>query len=166
LIISTLLSLYWREIKKSNSVIRYDNNFLFGTAVVFSRQVSTIHLEFRKYSSYEVMESSMKKFIFTFLLIFSFQTYGNEWKPFMKGFEIDKNSINVEGGVVNVWLRHKLMNSYEHITVDCNKKENRLINFYIVDGIPEFHQQKNMDNIFLIRPNTLGEKIYDDYCKK
>ena len=99
-------------------------------------------------------------------MISSFQTYGNEWRPFLSEFEIDNKSVNVEHGVVTVWLRNKSLNSYENITVDCNKKENKLINFHLINGVPEFHQQKNKDNIFLIRPNTLGEKIYNIYCKK
>jgi len=107
----------------------------------------------------------MKKIIFSILLSGSFLTYGNDWKHFMTEFEIDKNSINVEDGIVSVWLRHRSMNSYEHITVDCKKKENKLLNFNLINGVPEFHQQKNKDNTFLIRPNTLGEKIYDKYCK-
>lgn len=108
----------------------------------------------------------MKKLIFFLFLTTPLIIQANEWKPFQNGFEINYETVNIEDGVVNAWLRYKPLNSYEYITVDCKKKENRLLNFNVIDGIPKFHLQKNKDNIFMIRPNTLGEKIYDLYCTK
>lgn len=108
----------------------------------------------------------LKKIIISLFLTTALQIHASEWKQFLNGFEIDNATLNSEDGIVEAWFRYKSLNSYEHITVDCNKKENRLINFYVIDGKPEFQLQKIKDNLFSIRPNTLGSKIYELYCKK
>jgi hypothetical protein len=111
-------------------------------------------------------KEAMKKILFFLVITMPIFSNANQWKPFFNGFEIDEQSINVEDNEVSAWLFYHELNSYDHITVNCEKKENRLINFSIKDGKPIFHQQKNKDNYFKIKPNTLGEKLFKQYCKQ